>query len=184
MEQEFKLLEDGKVRWDFTQKEEEATDRDFGRVGVGGASYYRIFDNMEKAKSILDRDASETQALVDTHKADMDKNEHNLEKFTDIKELVESVGKLHNDFKDTKEILEELFKDIKDVTTISVDVLDKFTVMLKEFNKSKDYIVEEMSALNKEYNKYLSYGPAKTAYEFAKEQLEKIEEQRVMLKEL
>jgi hypothetical protein len=174
MEQEFKLLDNGKVEWTHKRDVEAFKDKDFGELGTHGGYSFIVFNSKQDAMTVLDRDVTEVTALMNKHKEDMDKNKHNLDKFSDIKELIESVGKLHNDFKEIKNIPEKLYADNP----------KKYQKLLREFNSAKDYIVEEMSALNKEYNKYLQYTPAKEAYEFAKEQLEKIEEQRTKLRVL
>ena len=104
----------------------------------------------------------------------MDKNKYDEEKFKLIKPVVDAVGKLHNDFNQVKDM----------PATINGANLGKYHKVIKEFNTAKDFIKEEMTAFNKEYGKFLQYGPAKTAYDFANEQLEKIVAQRKLLEEL
>lgn len=174
MKQKFTRQEDGKIKWEHTAEDTDFEDQDFGKLGVKGGYRYIIFDSYEQAMSVLDRDIANAEAHIDTHKQDMDKNEHNLDKFTDIKELVEAVGKLHNDFKDIKNTPEKLYADNP----------KKYQKLLREFNQAKDYIKEEMSELNKEYGKYLAYKPAKQSYDFNVEQLEKIKEQKAQLDKL
>lgn len=174
MKQEFKKLDNEKIEWTYEHEEEKFNDKDFGDIGVTSKKGYIIFESKEKALSVLDRDVSETEKLVDTHKAAMDKNEHSLDTFTDLKVLVEAVGKLHNDFKEIINIPEKLYADNP----------KKYQKLLREFNSAKDYIKDEMSNINKEYGKYLEYKSAKEAYDFAKEQYDKILEQREQLMNL
>ena len=174
MKQNFKLLDDGKVKWTYEKEEQDSEDKDFGVVGKTGSFGYIIFDSKEKALTILDRDLSECESRLQYQEEQMKKNNHNLDKFSQIKELIESIAKLHTDFKEIKNIPEKLYADNP----------KKYQKLLRDFNNAKSYIVDELSAFNKEYQKYLNYQPAKKAYDFEKEQLGKIKEQRDMLLEL
>ena len=174
MKQEFTKLEDGKIRWDMVKEDSEYTDKDLGRVGIAGNTQHIIFDNKKKAAAVLDRDIEEVTALMNQHKELMDKNVYDEEKFKLIKPVVDAVGKLHNDFNNVQEM----------PAKINGANMLKYLKVIKEFNKAKDFIKEELSAFNKEYGKYLQYGPAKVAYDFANEQLDKIVKQRKLLEEL
>ena len=171
MKQEFTRLDDGRVKWSYEKEEVAFEDKEFGNVGVQQNQGYIMFESYEKALVVLDRDLDEAEKMAQTHKQEMDKNEHSLEKFPEIKALVEAIGKLHNDFKEVKAMPEH----------VNGANERKYNQTLKEFNKAKDYIVEGMSAFNREYGKYLAYGPAKKAYDFTKEQLDKITDQRKQL---
>jgi len=174
MNQKFTKIENDKVKWEYTREESEYQDQELGKLGVQGGYSYIIFDNKEQAMAVLDKDVVNSEANIDKYKQDMTKNEHSLDKFTQIKELVEAVGKLHNDFKEIKNIPEKLYADNP----------KKYQKLLREFNNAKDYIKEEMSELNKEYGRYIAYKPAKQSYDFNIEQLEKIKEQQEQLNKL
>jgi hypothetical protein len=176
MEQKFTKLEDGRIKWTYNSGEEEFSDKDFGALGKTIRMQEIIFDDKEKAMTVLDRDITEVEASIDKYKQDMDKNAHDLDKFTDLKELVESVGKLHNDFKE-KEQDSKIFNLYKDDPK-------RYQKLWSEFNKAKDYIKDEMSAINSEYQKYLEYKNSKKAYDFNVAQLEKIKEQKEELLKL
>jgi len=174
MKQEFKRLDGNKVRWEFTNEEASFEDQELGKLGVKGGYTYIVFDSKEQAMSVLDRDIININDNIDKYSTDMTKNEHNLEQFSQIKELVEAVGKMHNDFKDLANVPESLYANNP----------KKYQKLLREFNSAKDYIKEEMSEINKEYGKYINYKPAKQAYEFNVAQLKKAEEQKAELNKL
>ena len=168
MEQTFTKLDDGKIKWEYSREEKEHSDKEFGRVGTAGGYDFIIFDSYEQAKSILYRDLAEVVKFVEQYESEMEKNQHNLDTFTDIKDLVDSVGKLHNDFKEcTADKIYALYKDDP----------KRYQKVLSEFNKAKEYIVTEMDIVNKEYGKYLAYQTAEKNLKFNQDQYDKIVEQ-------
>ena len=175
MKQEFKLMEDGKVQWTYEKDVEDFKDKEFGNVGKSHTKGEIIFDSKEIALSVLDRDLGEVEAFIKQYEEEVEKNKHNLDKFSQLKELIEAIGKLHNDFKEVSsdKIYSLYNSDPK-----------KYTKLLKEFNTAKDYIKEELNMINKEYQKYLNYKTAKPSLEFNQEQYKKIKEQRDILVKL
>ena len=175
MEQKFTRLDNGKIKWEYFKEEKDHTDKDFGKVGVYSGKDTIIFDSYEQAKSILDRDFSEVETMKEQYEKDLENNEHDLEKFSDLKDLVEAVGKLHNDFKEaTGDKIYELYNNDP----------KRYKNVWSEFNKAKDYIKDEMSIINKEYQKYLNYKTAEKNLKFVTDQLEKITEQQLNLQTL
>ena len=176
MKQEFTRVEGTeKVKWSYEKEVEDFEDKEFGKVGSSQTTGYIIFDDKEKALAVLDRDLTEVEKNVTHFEKELEKNKHSLNTFTDLKDLVEAVGKLHNDFKDinTDKIYGLYNNDPK-----------KYQKLFSEFNKSKDYIKDEMDKINKEYGKYLNYQESEKALAFNKEQFDKIKEQRDRLLEL
>lgn len=175
MKQEITREEDGKIKWSFEKDVEDFTDKEFGKVGSSYNTGYILFDSKEKAISVLDRDLSEVEKFIEQYKGELEKNEHSLDKFTDLKELIEKIGQLHLDFKElnTDKIYGLYNQDPK-----------KYKKLFNEFNNAKDYIKEELSIINKEYQKYINYQTAEKNLKFNQDQYDKIEEQRKKLMEL
>ena len=172
MNQKFEKLDDGKIKWTYQKDMKDHEDKEFGKVGVYTGYDEITFDSFEQALSILDRDESETEKMVEQYKEEMDKTTHTLETNIDIKALVEKVGELNTTFKETTgdKIFALYNNDPK-----------KYTKLFQAFNESKKYIQEEIDILNKEYQKYVTHDVAKKNYEFSKEQHEKIIEQKQQL---
>lgn len=174
MKQKFEKLEDGKIKWSWEKENKEFEDKDFGVVGSEGSQGHIFFENHEKALAVLNRDIEDATKLADSHKSVMDKNSYDEEKFKLIKPLIDGIGKLHNDFKEVKLMPE----------TINGANMGKYIKFLKDFNTAKAYITNELSNFNKEYGKFLAYGPAKKAHGFVIEQLDKIVKQKEELMKL
>jgi hypothetical protein len=175
MEQKFTKIENNKIKWEYFKKDTDFEDKEFGKLGVKGGYDYIIFDSKEQALSVLDRDISEVEKNLNHYQSIMDKNKHNLDTFKDLKSLVDSIGKLHNDFKEVNS---------DKIYSLYNNDPKKYQKLLSEFNKSKDYIKDELDVINKEYGRFLEYTSAKDSYDFNKTQLDKIQEQRTNLTNL
>ena len=171
MKQNFEKLEDGKIKWSHEKEIEAFKDQDFGEIGTTKSNMTIIFDSYDKAMQVLDRDIEDVTNNMLKHKETMDKNTYDEDKFALIKPLIDKIGKLHNDFKEVGLMPAQ----------VNGANMRKYNQFVKEFNMSKQFIVEEISAFNKDYQKYLNYGPAKKAYEFNVEQAAKIEDQKKKL---
>jgi prefoldin subunit 5 len=175
MKQTFEKINEGKIKWTFEKEEVDYEDKEFGKLGKSFNTGYIVFDNKEKAIAVLDRDLKEVEAFIKQYQDEMSKNEHNLDKFTDLKELIHKVAELHTDFKNinTDKIYGLYNSDPK-----------RYTKLYQEFNKSKDYIKDELAYLSKEFQKMQNYNIAKKNLEFNNEQWLKIKEQREELNKL
>ena len=174
MKQTFEKVED-KIKWTFEKEEVDFEDKEFGKVGKSFNTGYIIFDSKEKAIAVLDRDLTEVEAFIKQYEDEMQKNEHNLEKFTDLKVLIQKVAELHEEFKNvnTDKIYGLYNSDPK-----------RYTKLFQEFNKSKDYIKDELAYVSKEFQKMQNYNIAKKNLDFNREQYKKIKEQREELNKL
>lgn len=172
MKQEFKLEKDGKVKWTYEKEVEDFTDKEFGKVGKSFSNGHIVFDSKEIALSVLDRDVAEVEKFIEQYEQELETNKHELDKFTDLKALVEAIGKLHNDFKEVNS---------DKIYSLYNNDPKKYGKLLSEFNKAKDYIKDELAIINKEYQKYLNYQTAEKNLKFNQEQYDKIKEQRETL---
>jgi len=174
MKQTFEKVGD-KIKWTFEKEEVDFEDKEFGKVGKSFNTGYIIFDSKEKALAVLDRDLSEVESFIKQYEEEMKKNEHNLDKFTDLKDLIQKVAELHEEFKNlnSDKIYGLYNSDPK-----------RYTKLYQEFNKSKDYIKDELAYLSKEFQKMQNYQIAEKNLKFNTEQYEKIKEQRNELSKL
>ena len=175
MEQKFELTKDNKVKWSFREDVDEHKDKEFGKVGTSSRTQTIIFDSKEIALAVLERDLADVQLSLDKFGEDMNKSKHSLDKFTDLKDLILAIGKLHNEFKEATNVK---------VQSLYADNPKKYQKILSQFNSSKEYIKDELASVSIEYGKFLEYNVAKDSYDFNKEQFDKIEEQIKELKEL
>lgn len=175
MEQKFTRLDDGRIKWEYTKDENNFEDNEFGRVGVKGGYDYIIFDSYEQAMSVLDRDIANIEKDEEKFSVEMEKNAHNLDKFTDLKELLDKVGELNVKFSEVSsdKVVQLYNNDPK-----------KYQKLLSQFNSAKELFKDELQELSKEYGKMQTYKTAKKNYDFTIEQKNKILEQKKKLEKL
>lgn len=175
VKEEFTLLEEGKIKWEYTKDDTTFEDKEFGRVGTKGGYEFIIFDSYEQAMSVLDRDITQLEQNKEHFEQEMNKNTHKLDTFTDIKHLLDKVAELNLEFtKVTDDKVQALYRDNP----------KKYQKLLSSFNSSKELFGNELQHLSQEYDKMQKYEKAKEGFDFYEKELQKTLTQKEKLKQL
>ena len=175
MKQEFIKLDDGKIKWTY---ESEYTDMTNDKVEgtLGKKKYFNevVFNSKEIAMQVLDADKEQTEKTLEFYQKELDKNKHDISKFSELQTLLLKISELNGELANLKAIPRELYEEQP----------KKYQKLWNAFSGARHVISEEIASIANDYQKMQEYQGAKKSYDFNLEQLEKIEDQRKLLEAL
>ena len=164
MDNEFKKNDDGTITWSFVSEEDVFAHNKLGNVGK--TSYVRTinFTDSDVAMRVLEEDLSDVNHALDIHKKTMEENRYDKEMYMHFEPLMLRIGELNKSLSEINDIPEILYKENP----------KKYQKLYEKYIQMKKYIIEELSAINKEYEMKQAYEPAKKAHDLMLEEAEKI----------